>query len=124
MPLHELLMARSRGKLITNVRFSIPENLGYEQVARSPADWPLVCSAVASSKDHEDKITVVIGGFGAYPIRLMEIEKIWGETRDFEQVVSVAQDAYKNAEDKWASAEYRSEVVGVLVRRLLKEVQS
>ena len=123
-PLHEILMTRNDVKLITYIHFDQPENLLYEQVARSPADWPLVCAAVGIGQEQGDEIRIAIGGFGDYPIRLMEAEKVWIETRDLEQVGKAAQEAYKNAEDKWASADYRSEIAGVLVKRLLKEVQS
>jgi len=122
-PLHKLLMARNEVKLITNIQFEMPTNLGYEQVARAPADWPLVCAAVGFGQGYDDEIRIAVGGFGDYPIRLREAERIWAETQDPEQVGRAAQDAYKNAEDKWASAEYRAEIAGVLVKRQLKEVR-
>jgi carbon-monoxide dehydrogenase medium subunit len=123
LPLHALLMARNEVKLITSIKFEMPANLVYEQVARAPADWPLVCVAVGCGQDDDDEIRIALGGFGEYPIRLMEAEKVWVETRDPEQVGIAAQNAYKNADDKWASAEYRAEIAKVLVRRLIKEVQ-
>jgi putative selenate reductase FAD-binding subunit len=123
-PLHEILLTRHERKLITSVKFSVPGNLKYEQVARSPADWPLVCAAVGFTREPKDETIIVLGGFGDYPIRLMEAEKLWAEGQDLEETANAARDAYKNAEDKWASGEYRSEVAGVLVKRLLKGVQS
>jgi CO/xanthine dehydrogenase FAD-binding subunit len=122
--LHEILMNRTEVKLITSIQFELPRSLVYEQVARAPADWPLVCAAVGFTKGRKDETIIVLGGFGDYPIRLMEAEKLWIETRDLERIANVARDAYKNADDKWASAEYRSDIAGVLVKRLLKEVQS
>jgi probable selenate reductase FAD-binding subunit len=125
LPLHEVLLGRNHVKLITGVHFNIPTHFTYEQVARTPADWPLVCAAVGIvQKQAQEKINIALGGFGEYPIRLMEAEKLWTETQDPERVGMVAQDAYKNAEDKWASGEYRSEIAGVLVKRILKEVRS
>ena len=125
LPLHEVLLGRKDVKLITGVRFSIPTYFSYEQVARAPADWPLICVAIGMvQKQAGEEISIALGGFGEYPIRLMEAEKLWTETQDPEQVGQSAQDAYKNAEDKWASGEYRSEIAGVLVKRLLKEVRS
>jgi len=125
LPLHELLRTRDEVKLITAIQFVIPTNLVYEQVARAPADLPLVCAAIGFFQDSgEDKSTIALGGFGDYPIRLIEAEKTLTETQDPEPVVRAAQDAYKDAEDIWASAGYRSEIAGVLVKRLLKEVRS
>jgi len=124
LPLHELLRTRDEVNLITAIQFSIPTNLVYEQVARAPADLALVCAAVGFFQDNgADKITIGLGGFGEYPIRLIEAEKTLAETQDPELAVRAAQDAYKTAEDIRASAEYRSEIAGVLVRRLLKEVR-
>jgi probable selenate reductase FAD-binding subunit len=124
-PLHEFLLARNKAQLVTHIRFPLLTRLLYEQVARTPADWPLVSAAVGyTQEEDEEPVTISIGGFGDFPIRLMEAERVFQQSKDPEQTGNLVQEAYKNAGDKWASAEYRSEIAGVLVRRLLREVQS
>jgi putative selenate reductase FAD-binding subunit len=123
LPLNDVLEERSGVKLITGIQFDRPTALLYEQVARAPADFPLVCAAMAYWKDvDERKIGIAIGGYGTRPLQLDQIVGDQGEKKDFQSVFELAQAAYGNAGDAWASAEYRSEVAGVLVRRLLGEV--
>jgi CO/xanthine dehydrogenase FAD-binding subunit len=129
LSLEDLLANRDElaaGRLLTCVRFAIPENLGYEQVARSPADRPLVCASVSHSGGDGPygEIRVALGGFGAQPIRVTEAESALQRRGGLGAAVKAAADAYAAAGDAWASAEYRSEVAGVLVRRLIAEVES
>ncbi len=95
------------GRLIVDVRFARGVKLAYEQVARSPADRPIVCAAVGRTPGRAG-LVIALGGFGERPILV-------GDAR-------AAVSAYAHAEDAWASAEYRSAVAGILVRRLLAEV--
>jgi hypothetical protein len=70
----------------------------------------------------EGKIGIAIGGYGAFPLQLDQMRGDQGEIKDIQSVVESAQAAYRNAGDAWASAEYRSEVSRILVKRLLGEV--
>ncbi len=102
---------RRPNHLIT--RITIPNNveLGYEYVARTPADLPIVCAAVALWPSGRTR--VALGGYGNTPILAMD----GPESEGAEQA---ARDAYREAGDQWASAEYRSDVAKVLVRRCIQ----
>lgn len=116
--LGDLLPKRSSmliGRLITKVSISISPRLAYQYVARTPADLPIVCLAVA--KWESGRTRVAIGGFGNAP-RLV-VDGIGSEGADV-----AARDACSRADDKWASAEYRMHVAGLLTNRCLDELAS
>lgn len=108
-------------QLLTSVGFKLPISLSYEQVARSPVDRPLVCVAVAQfqTQDDENSTTIAIGGYGEFPLRAKEAEKRIAAGKSLDSVAEAAVAVYEKADDEWASAEYRSSVVGVLVKRML-----
>jgi CO/xanthine dehydrogenase FAD-binding subunit len=85
-------------------------HLAYEYIARTPADWPLVCAGVA--RWPSGRTRVVLGGFGAAPLLAMD-----GPLPDGAQIA--AADAYSQAGDEWASAEYRREMASLLTLRAL-----
>jgi CO/xanthine dehydrogenase FAD-binding subunit len=87
----------------------------YEQVARSPADRPIVAVAVGHTDGAAHR--VVLAGFGDRPIRVARAEKALAAD-DVRAAGEAAAEAYAQAGDAWASAEYRSHVASVLVRRL------
>ena len=127
-PLEALLAQRNASigqRLLTQVTFSLPESLCYEQVARSPADRPLVCLAAArwSAVGEGIESSLTLGGFGAHPIRLTQAEEA-ARRGDLEAAGQAAQQAFADASDEWASAEYRSQVSRVLLLRVLREVMS
>ena len=109
---------RTGGKLITAIHAANPGRLRFTQVARSAADRPLVCVAVAAARA-EPEVRVALGGFGAYPQLLSS-----DETSDAQEVAELARATYADAGDPWASAEYRSSAAATLVARLLTEVHS
>jgi CO/xanthine dehydrogenase FAD-binding subunit len=84
--------------------------LAYEQVARSPIDRPIVCAAAGG--DGQGGLRLSLGGFGRRPI-LVPIEHL-----DPGEAAEAAASAYREAGDAWADADYRSEVAGVLARRV------
>ncbi len=108
-------------KLLTRVQFKLPLSLVYEQVARSPADRPIVAVAVGQfpAEDNEFSTTIAIGGFGAFPLRAEKAEKKIAKDESLESVAEAAASYCADADDEWASAQYRTAVVGVLVKRLL-----
>jgi CO/xanthine dehydrogenase FAD-binding subunit len=100
-----------QGKLI--VQLSLPENLrlAYEYVARTPADWPLICAAVCQWPSGRTRLA--LGGFGESPLLAMDGPQPEG-------IEVAARDAFSHAGDQWASAEYRQEVAGILASRCIQ----
>lgn len=124
LPLHDLLAKRrepSFRRLVTSLMFEIPASLDYAGVARAPLDRPLVCAAAKLGGEGRDQRTcIALGGFGDQPMRVFEAEQALLHNKDIDAAVEAARQAYANAGDAWASAEYRSHVAGILVGRLLK----
>lgn len=103
--------SREPNHLIT--RFKIPNHieLCYEYVARTPADLPIVCAAVA--RWPSGRTRVVLGGYGRAPMVAFDGPEPNG-------VEAAARSAYQEAEDQWASAEYRSAMAGVLACKCME----
>ncbi len=101
------------GRLITELSISLQPKLAYEYVARSPADLPIV--AVAVARWSSGRTRIVLGGFGNAPLTVLD-----GQEQD--GALPVVENAFLDAGDKWASAEYRVDVVKTLTKRCLKEV--
>ena len=99
------------GLLITEVQFSLQTKLAYEYVARSPADKPVVCVAVARWPSGRTRI--VLGGYGDAPITAMDGEELDGAQ-------DVVEYALMTAQDQWASAEYRMDTAKTLAGRCLQ----
>ena len=124
LPLDDLLTRRGAlpaGTLITGVLLQAPIGMAVSIVARSPADRPIVCAVVARFPGRAPSFGVALGGFGSRPIGLAEAELALA-AGDVPGAAEVARAAYAQADDAWASGEYRSEVAAVLVRRLAGEV--
>ncbi len=103
------------GKLITAIAFPINVKLAYEYVARTPADQPIVCAAVALWKSGRTRLA--LGGWGAAPVLTMDGPEPAG-------LEAAAQSAYSQCGDEWASAEYRQEMAGVLAQRCVQRLAS
>lgn len=101
------------GQLITTVSISLHVELCYEYVARSPADLPIVCAALA--RWPSGRLRFALGGWGKTPTLVLD-------GQGHEGLRLAAQSAYSNAGDEWASAEYRSHVAGVLAKRCWQRV--
>jgi len=97
-------------RLITRITIGLSVQLAYEYVARTPADRPIACAAVAVWPSGRTR--VALGGYGGAPLLAMD-----GPEKDGAE--EAARDAYSHAGDQWAAAEYRQETVVVLVRRCL-----
>ncbi len=108
---HELL----KGKLITKIEIPLQTKLSFETVARSPADKPIVCTALAQWPSGRTRL--VIGGWGKVPTLAMDGNEASG-------VEAAARNAAHDAADQWASAEYRSAVAAVLAKRCLAIIES
>jgi len=114
--LGELFLQREQwmpGRLITQVRIPLHVRLAYEYVARTPADRPIVCVAVAQWPSGRTRVT--LGGTGGAPLLAMD-----GPEADGAEIA--ARDAYSHAEDEWASAAYRQRMAEVLTRRCLAQL--
>jgi len=96
------------GKLITHIHVPNNVKLTYEYVARTPADLPIVCVAVAQWPSGRTR--VALGGYGQAPLLALDGPEPSGAE-------SAARDAYREAGDQWASAEYRREMAATLVER-------
>ena len=101
--------------LVIGFTWKTKASLRYEQVARTPADRPIVAAAVG--RPDGSAYRVVLAGYGARPIRVTRAEKALG-AGDPAAAGKAAAAAYANAGDALAGAAYRSHVAGVLVRRL------
>ena len=108
LPLRE---EKRRGRLITALTLPLNVRLGYESVARTPADRPVVCAAAAVWPSGRTRVT--LGGYGPAPVLAFDGPDAGG-------AVEAAQSAFNQAGDEWASAAYRQEMAGVLVKRLLE----
>ena len=122
--LDDLLARRGslpEGTLITDVLLQAPIRAALSCVARSPADRPIVCAVVARLAGRAPSFGVALGGFGMHPVLVPEAELALA-AGDVPGAAEAARAAYAQADDAWASAEYRAEVAAVLVRRLAGEV--
>jgi CO/xanthine dehydrogenase FAD-binding subunit len=102
-----------QGKVITEI--ILPKQIlsAYNYVARTPADLPIV--AAAAAKWPSGRTRIVLAGYGDQP-------KMVFDGPDSEGAEIAARDAYSEAGDQWASAEYRSDVAAALVVRCLSEL--
>jgi CO/xanthine dehydrogenase FAD-binding subunit len=102
-----------KGRLITEISFPTNVGLAYEYVARSPADLPIVC--VAAAKWKAGRIRVVLGGWGAAPMMVVD-------GKDENDILPAIEAATLESADAWASAEYRQDVAKTLTERCLEQI--
>jgi CO/xanthine dehydrogenase FAD-binding subunit len=116
--LGEFLPFRSdqlQGKLITSIMIPLNLKLAFEYVSRTPSDKPIVCAGLAQWNSGRTRLA--LGGYGSSPILAMD-------GTEPEGVESAARNAFHEATDEWASAEYRMEVAGTLAKRCLENLPS
>jgi len=114
VPLGDYLPLRGKqdfGVLITEIAVPAQAEVTYRYIARTPADFPLV--SVAAARWPSGRTRVALGGYGDAPLLAFD-----GPSPDGAEIA--ARDAYSEAADPWASAEYRSEMAAVLTRRALE----
>ena len=102
------------GVLITAVQWGLKPHLAFEYAARSPKDKPIVIAAAAQWGSGRTRIA--LGGYGKMPIIAMD-------GRGDDDVVLASQNAYADADDQWASADYRRDVAGKLASRCLERIE-
>jgi CO/xanthine dehydrogenase FAD-binding subunit len=90
----------------------------YEKVARTPADLPIVCVAARASVDQNQlrDIRLALGGVAERPI---VITRPVGSSEDLAQL---AVSTVTPPDDYFATAGYRREMIGVLVKRTLNSL--
>lgn len=97
-------------RLITQVSIPAKARLAYEYVARTPADRPIVC--VAAAQWPSGRTRLAVGGFGSAP-------RLAFDGTESQGAPLAARNACSQAQDAWASAEYRQEVAQVLAQRCI-----
>lgn len=110
----ELLLLRP-AKLITTIILPLNIKTAFEFVSRTPADKPIIAAALAQWNSGRTRLT--LGGYGKNPMLAMD-----GTEADGLEIA--ANNAYQEASDEWASAEYRMDVAATLARRCLEKIQS
>ncbi len=96
--------------LISSVTIPLQARLAFEYVARTPADKPIVCVALAQWPSGRARLAV--GGYGAAPRLAMDGTEGTG-------LDVAARNAFHDASDEWGSAEYRMDVAATLANRCL-----
>ncbi len=110
--LGEFLPLRPRG-LITAITIPLNTKFAFEFVSRTPADKPIICAALTQWSSGRTRLA--LGGYGKSPMLAMD-------GTEAEGLESAARNAYHEANDEWASAEYRMDVAAVLAKRCLEAI--
>jgi len=105
----------SPGVIITEVAWSTESELVFEYVARAPKDQPILILAMA--RWGSGRTRVALGGFGDAPIIAMD--GLGNAGAD-----AASREACFDAEDQWASAEYRREVAARLALRCVERLDA
>ena len=98
-------------KLITKIIVPLNIKLAFDYVARTPADKPIVCAALAQWNSGRTRL--VLGGYGNAPSLAMD-------GTEAEGIETAARNTFHEASDEWASAEYRMDVAATLAKRCLE----
>jgi CO/xanthine dehydrogenase FAD-binding subunit len=113
MGLAEYWALRPAG-IITLVSLPLNAQATYEQVSRTPADFPLVAAALAQWGSGRTRLA--LGGWGSLPTLVMD-------GTEPEGLQETARAACSEAQDQWASAAYRMDVAATLAGRCLANLQ-
>jgi CO/xanthine dehydrogenase FAD-binding subunit len=104
--------------LITKLTIPLNTRLAFESVARSPMDRPIVCAAVAQWSAGRTRLA--LGGYGQSPLLAMDGVEPGGIDAAINSAQAAAKNAFHEAGDEWASAEYRADVAATLAKRCLE----
>jgi putative selenate reductase FAD-binding subunit len=102
-------------KLITAIHIPLNTRLAYESVARTPADRPIVCCAL--SQWPSGRARLALGGYGSSPLLAADGLNVDG-------LDAAARNAFHEAVDEWASAEYRMDIASTLAKRCLENINT
>ncbi|NJN79641.1 MAG: hypothetical protein HC797_03735 [Anaerolineales bacterium] len=111
--LSEFILTRPK-TLITSITIPLNAKFAFEYVSKTPADKPIVCAALAQWNSGRTRLA--LGGYGINPLLAMDGTESNG-------VEEAARNAYHEANDEWASAEYRMEMAVVLSKRCLDQIK-
>lgn len=106
----EYLLTRPKG-LITSITIPLNVKSAFQFVSKTPADKPIVGAALAQWNSGRARLALC--GYGATPLLAMDGTEANG-------LEEAAMNAYHEANDEWASAEYRMDVAAVLAKRCLE----
>jgi CO/xanthine dehydrogenase FAD-binding subunit len=106
-------MEKIKGKLITSIITPLNTKLAFDYVSRTPADKPIVCAALAQWNSGRTRL--VLGGYGKNPTLAMD-------GTEAEGIEAAARNAFHEATDEYASAEYRMDVSATLAKRCLESL--
>jgi putative selenate reductase FAD-binding subunit len=109
----EIILTRPKG-LITSITIPLNVKSAFEYVSKTPADKPLVCAGLAQWNSGRTRLT--LGGYGKSPLLAMDGTEADG-------IQEAAKNAYHEASDEWASAEYRMDVAATLAKRALENLK-
>jgi putative selenate reductase FAD-binding subunit len=109
-----LRLDQIRGKLITSLTMPLNVKLAFDYVSRTPADKPIVCAALAQWNSGRTRL--VVGGCAQSPMLAMD-------GTEAEGVETAARNAFHEATDEYASAEYRMDVAAILAKRCLEIIR-
>jgi CO/xanthine dehydrogenase FAD-binding subunit len=100
---------------------ALPANAhaAYEKVARTPADLPIVCVAARATIDHDQlrDVRLALGGVAEKPIVITR------PAGSIEELAQLAVATVMPADDYFATADYRREMIGVLTKRALSSLK-
>lgn len=99
--------------LVTSINIQRTKGFSFEYISRTKFDNPIICSAVSVIEN--GSTFAALGGYGDHPIVIFN-----GNHQ--EKLPLEARNAFSNAQDEWASAEYRSSMAEVLVKRCLMQL--
>jgi len=102
-----------QGKLIVSIEIPMNVKLAFETVARTPGDKPIVCAALVQWPSGRTRLA--LGGYGKAPLLAMD-------GTEAEGVEAAARNAFHEATDEWASAEYRTDVAAMLANRCITSI--
>ena len=105
----------SPGVLMTAAEWKTQPYLTFDYVARSPKDKPIL--VVAAAQWGSGRTRIVLGGYGKMPIVAMDGTESQGADE-------ACLDAYAEAEDAWATADYRRKVAAKLALRCLERIDA
>lgn len=98
-------------KLITQLIIPLNLRFSFEYAARTPGDLPIVCASVAQWDSGRTRLA--LGGYGSIPLLALDGTNV-------DDIQASARNAFHEAADEWASAEYRSDVAAILAKRCLE----
>jgi CO/xanthine dehydrogenase FAD-binding subunit len=98
-------------RLITSLTIPLNAKFAFDYVSRTPTDKPIVCAAL--TQWNSGRTRLALGGYGKTPLLAMDGTEADG-------IQEAARNAFHEAGDAWASAEYRMDAAAALARRCLE----